>query len=156
MTHPSPLFAALVTLPIALIVMYLAGPLFARSSGWAALATRYPACRGIEGRRFPVTSLQLVGGGRLPFNYNNCLRIVVGPPGISLECWFPLLRGHEPIFLPWSVINGISEARWWGWKMAEADVRDCARRIRFVGKAAIHVRAAYHQYLLVTREPGAL
>ncbi len=74
--------------------------------GWSLLA-----------RRYPVPSRQTAPGSILGFqsitirgvNYNNCVWVEVREDGMALRChpqWLFLF--HQPIFLPWNVVEPVS------------------------------------------------
>jgi hypothetical protein len=69
-------------------------------SGWRGLAAKYPGSPTPAGALFSMVSGS-VGG----VNYNNCLKVHVGPQGLHVAVWKIFGLGHPPIFIPWAEIR---------------------------------------------------
>ncbi len=101
------LFAALVLLTLAL--MWWMHRIFARGSGYAELARRFPADHEPQGQKFTGQHVR-VGAVRWRF----CTTIVFSPEGLYLAVMAgvpvignPRFTGHPPVLIPWSEIREV-------------------------------------------------
>lgn len=98
----------IIVLGIAVILGLFAFVCFVVSSvGWSRLAEVYRARDTTNGESFWFRSAR-VG----PALYRSCLVFTSGPQGLRLDCIFPFLVSHPPLFIPWSDISA-SECKVW-------------------------------------------
>ena len=121
--------------------------LVSRMSGWAALASQYPAKAQPTGDLFHMRS------GRLRFfsNYSHCLTVAVSSDGIYLKPLFFFRAGHDPVFLPWSAIEAARSSGKSFFSSAHFLVRDKAggspRTVTLYGQALVESLKKHYQRL---------
>jgi hypothetical protein len=81
-----------------------------RVGGWASLATQFRATQPTSGESFRSVSGS-VGKKGLPIGYRNCLLVSVGERGFSLAVLFLFRFQSPPLFIPWSQVESVEEAK---------------------------------------------
>ncbi len=113
------------------ILLFLAGflvllySIFARISGWGALAPRYGATIEPEGRKLMRQTVK-VGAVR----WRRCVTVVLSPQGMYLALDSGLrvpvllaIRKHPPVLIPWSEFKAPRKGRLYlGWQAVQLSI----------------------------------
>ena len=116
---------------VALILLCLAGflallySIFARTSGWSALAQKYGAASEPEGRKLVRQTLKLG-----PVRWRLCMTVILSQRGLYLaaQSRIPVpspwgRRYHPPLLIPWSEFKSPRQGRLYlGWQAVEMSI----------------------------------
>lgn len=100
------------------LAFYLLLRVFARASGWSALAGRYAFDLEPAGPLYPRQTVQ-VGAVR----YRHAMDVGISPIGLYLAPAPPVLTGHQPLLIPWRNMSAARPARLYWRSAMRVDVR---------------------------------
>ncbi len=130
-----------ILLPIVAFSLVVVGVLVLMSwSGWASVATQFPAKDPAAGRSF-------LWGNDVIFSkfgtYNSTVRITVSDHGLHLHPVLLLRLAHSAIFIPWSAVTNCQEQRVLHRPSALLFLVNRPRPIRIIGRSAPDVIATW-------------
>jgi hypothetical protein len=97
-----------VVFPFFFVGMWIiAGYWVALTSGWRLLAKRFRLQGTFTGQKWTMQSARM----RWLSQYNNALTVGADSTGLFMATMFLFRTGHPPLFVPWSEITGVREAR---------------------------------------------
>jgi hypothetical protein len=76
--------------------------ILAKRSGWAKLASAYPAPRSLDGAHWSFQSARF---GRRA-SYRGTIHVSADSLGMHLSMFLPFRFGHPPVFVPWTELTG--------------------------------------------------
>ena len=125
-------------------VVVLGSALQSRISGWAALASRFPATDIPEGEQFRFVSGSV--GAAFPSSYRGILFVTVSATGFALSIFLPFRFCAPNLFIPWSQVEAVTEKPAFLYTLAEIHIRGSRTRISLFGASARSILQAYAPY----------